>query len=68
MRVKISVKKYDALNYECDVLGLKYAQGLSGVDWKVFDILEKEYPRLEMRMPAPSSYYLTKSVWPLKAK
>lgn len=68
MKIRINVDVADVLNYDCDVLALKHAQSLYGVDWKVFDILEQQNPDLDLQMPGVNDSLLINSVSSINAK
>jgi hypothetical protein len=60
--IKIEVERGDALAYECDVLGLKYAQALFGVDESVVEHLSTTGVDLESRLPKVSGILLNRTV------
>jgi hypothetical protein len=51
MSVKVSVKESDALTFEADVLALKYAQNLYGVDAAVCNVLSEVYKDIYDNLP-----------------
>lgn len=51
MSVKVSVKVADALTFEADILALKYARRLYGVDAAVCDVLSEVYKDIYDNLP-----------------
>jgi hypothetical protein len=58
MEIRIEVRHIDALKIPADVLVLKYAQDLFGVDAAVFAKLALLNRNLEKRLPKPDEYLL----------
>ncbi len=52
MIIKVEIQTGDALTFQADVLALKYAQGLHGLDRAVFEKLSKHGQGKEFELPA----------------
>ena len=61
MSIRLEVVHGDALEYPVEVLALKFAQHLFGVDRKVVDRLEKNGVQVESRLPAVGTALLINS-------
>ncbi|HSL45192.1 MAG TPA: hypothetical protein VK897_17295 [Anaerolineales bacterium] len=61
MEIDISIQQADALKIKADVLVLKYAQELHGVDEAVFIRLALSYKHLEKKLPRPSDFLLVEN-------
>jgi hypothetical protein len=61
LSIQLEVVHGDALEYPADVLALKFAQELHGVDRKVVDRLEEGGVRVKSRLPAIGSALLVNS-------
>lgn len=57
--VRIAVEEGDALSFYADVLALKYADGLYGVDRAVVSAMLSVVPDIQSRLPKPSGFYIT---------
>lgn len=57
--VKIVVQQGNALSIRADVLALKYADRLYGVDGAVVDALSEVVSDIEKRLPKPTGWYIT---------
>ena len=57
--IGIVVEHGDALAIQADVLALKYANALYGVDRAVADALAGHVPDITERLPKPSEFYVT---------
>jgi hypothetical protein len=57
--IRIVVEQGDALAIRADVLALKYADGLHGVDRAVVHALTRVMPDIERRLPKPAGFYIT---------
>ena len=57
--VEIVVKQSDALAVPADVLALKYANALYGVDRAAIEALLNDVPDIGVRMPKPSGFYIS---------
>jgi len=57
--IRIVVEQGDALAIEADVLALKYANALYGVDGAVVQALRAVVSDIEGRLPKPSGFYIT---------
>jgi hypothetical protein len=60
--VRISVEHADALTSNADVLVLKYAQELFGLDLLVANVLEKGGVKIISRLPQQGEHYLVNSL------
>src|SRR4051794_7175089 len=54
--VRIEVESVDALELDCDVLALKYAQNLHGVDSKAVALLTPKHPGIRAELPPPAGF------------
>jgi hypothetical protein len=61
MERRISIHQGDVLSFACDVLILKYAQGLYGADSAVFEKLADPAPPLKWHLPNPKGFGCAKS-------
>ena len=61
MSIRLEVVHGDALAYSADVLALKFAQRLFGVDRKVVSLLEENDIQVESRLPAVGTALLLNS-------
>ncbi len=61
MSIQIEIVNSDALEYSADVLALKFAQQLFGVDRKVVERLESHGVQVESRLPAAGTTLLLNS-------
>src|SRR5687767_12325627 len=68
MTHSIEVKNDDALSFPCDVLILKYAQALYGVDKAVTAILSKDKPSIHARLPKIGDYTIFEANGAIPAK
>jgi hypothetical protein len=66
--IDISVEYGDALSTQADVLALKYANSLYGVDRAVIKALKNVFPDIEGRLPRPAGFYFTPSKDTIAAK
>lgn len=57
--IGIVVELGDALAIQADVLALKYANNLYGVDRAVVDALAGQVPDIRQRLPDPPGFYIT---------
>jgi hypothetical protein len=57
--IRIDVEQGDALATHADVLALKYADALYGVDRAVVHALSGHIPDIRERLPKPSGFYFT---------
>lgn len=57
--IQIVVERGDALRIQADVLALKYANALYGVDRAVVHALAGRVPDITERLPKPSGFYVT---------
>jgi hypothetical protein len=60
--VRIVVEQGDALAIQADVLALKYANALHGVDRAVVRAIANSVPDIENRLPKPAAFYITPAV------
>lgn len=68
MEIGIEIQAADALKINADVLVLKYAQELFGVDSLAFSRLALVHPDLDKRMPKPDGFLLLESMESLGSK
>lgn len=61
MKQDISIREGDALEFECDVLILKYAQKLYGVDKAAFERISSTQPEVAAGLPSIGGYLLVKT-------
>ena len=54
--VEITIETGNAIQMDCDVLALKYAQGLHGADRQAVALLSGAYPMIEDELPLPSGF------------
>lgn len=66
--VTISITNADVFSYEADVLVLKYAQALYGVDWQVVDRLEAVGIDMQSVLPKEDSHHLVNSMNQIAAR
>lgn len=66
--VRIVVEEGDALAIRADILALKYAQYLFGVDRAAVHALSRVVPDIEDRLPKPAAFYITASEGAVAAK
>jgi hypothetical protein len=57
--VSIAVEQGDALDFRADVLVLKYADALYGVDRAAVQALTRAVPDIKARLPKPAGFYIT---------
>lgn len=57
--ISIVVEKGDALDFPADVLVLKYADALYGVDRAAVQALSTSEPKIEARLPKANGFYIT---------
>ena len=57
--IDIAVECADALSFRADVLALKYATALHGVDRAVVGALSTHVPEIRMLLPKPSEFFAT---------
>lgn len=65
--IRIIIEQGDALAIKADVLALKYANTLFGVDRAVVDALAGHVPGIAERLPKPSEFYVTATDGAIKA-
>jgi hypothetical protein len=68
MEISIEIQATDALEKNADVLVLKYAQDLFGVDSLAFSRLALAHQNLEKKLPKPNDFLFLKSINSLGAK
>lgn len=61
-KVKIRVEHGDALTFEADVIVLKYAQELYGLDYQVVKSLEQKGIEIRSKLPEVGEYHLVNSM------
>ena len=59
--IKLTIITGNAFNINADVLVMKYAQGLYGLDRSIVRKLFEFDPQIESKLPPPSGYYYTPS-------
>ncbi len=67
-KIKVCVERANAASFHIDVLVLKYAQELYGLDEVVVDLFEQNGTDIRSRLPNEGSTYLTKASYPIFAK
>lgn len=67
-RISVRVEAADALDFECDILAVKYAQAEHGLDRKVFGYLRVKHPNLGSLAPPPGTFQFLEGVNPLRAR
>jgi hypothetical protein len=55
-RILVRVEAADALDFECDILAVKYAQAEYGLDSAVLGYLRRGNPKLDDLLPRPGSF------------
>lgn len=60
-KIKLSIQNGDAFNVEADVLIMKYAQNLYGLDRDIVRELSEFDKEISFKLPQPSGYYFTTS-------
>ena len=68
MEIRIEIQEADALKIKADVLVLKYAQELQGVDALAYFQLATSQTNIERKLPKPNDFLLLESVGSLGAK
>jgi hypothetical protein len=56
--IEVEIEVVDASVLECDVLALKYAQALYGLDKQIVHLLEPSEPAIRAELPPPSGFRL----------
>jgi hypothetical protein len=68
LSIRVEVIQGDALDFPAEVLALKFAQHLFGVDRKVVDRLERKGIRLKSQLPAIGTVLLVNSEHAIAAR
>lgn len=67
-RILVRVVAADALDFECDILAVKYAQAAYGLDSQVLGYLRRKNAKLDALVAAPGTFQFLEGVNPLRAR
>src|SRR5450755_4808000 len=67
-RILIRVEAANALDFECDILALKFAQAEHGLDLKVLEYLRRKNTKLGALLVPPGTFQFFEGVNPLLAR